>query len=252
MPDNKVITLKNLERFKQDLYNDAPWDDGGSSGSGVTKGEFDISANSDEWTQEQIQDIYENKYDIVSVTKSDGTVQTIYKVVEDEGYQFVAYIGYAPYGMGVVSEYEPNGEGIICFAFKYDSFSETPYSVTDHIAAPFVDGTNDGTNWTSIKIGNVTYAIPQANDAGTKLYKHVIRGSESGQLTIINARATPFTNWTGIASNGSFISAYFDGPTTLYSVVLVNNSGTVYGYNQTGTISNLSAGTFVSDTVTPL
>lgn len=153
--DDEDVYLVGLSFSDNDMKSWSMQINGGGSGeTGATKGEFDISGNSDQWTQAQLQDIFEHQYDVISITTSE-LVLTIHKVVELSSINQVAYMGFSP-----------NSAGITGWSFYHDAESEPHYGVMDNVLAPIVTGRNDGTNWTELTIGEDTYAIPQGGGGG--------------------------------------------------------------------------------------
>lgn len=109
---------------------------------------FDVSQNSDEFTQAQMQDIYTNKYDVITIISSESLIIGFKALDFSESSGGVGYLSYLP-----------NGEGITGNVFVYDTDTQQ-YMVQTELLIPRVDGTNDGTNWTSITIGGTTKNIP--------------------------------------------------------------------------------------------
>ena len=155
--------------------------------SGATKKEIDISDNSDNWTQAQMEDVYTNKYDVVEVVSS--TYSTIIYKVDDvaNNSSMVIYWGF------VIQQ------GLTMFIFAYDSGDDL-YSLQTQ-AVPFLPTADPSTD-----VGKVVQVDNQGEyelatlSSGTKLYQHSIifknnNGSYKRKLTFVSNNNTQLTDW---------------------------------------------------------
>lgn len=82
-----------------------------------------------------------------------------------------------------------------------------------------VSGTNDGTNWTSLTIGNDTYGIPAGGSGSKYLHKVSIYANFSGSVIfwtedIITSSATAYTSVSDyLTDRGYTITSASDQPT---------------------------------------
>lgn len=121
-----------------------------------------------------------------------------------------------------------------------------------------VSGTNDGTNWTSLTVGNDTYNIPQGGGGSATLYRHHVGifkyGSDwsiacaiyvdfvstsNTQITSVNAINTLLSSATGMGSKGIIANgALKDGSDVRHIIELTYNSNGLQGqYVDTSTVS---------------
>lgn len=74
-----------------------------------------------------------------------------------------------------------------------------------------VSGTNDGTNWTSLTVGNDTYAIPSGG--GSQSYQHnvVYKGLDSNSKIVTYFTAQFVSTSSTVISSKARLIAYLDG-----------------------------------------
>lgn len=123
----------------------------------------------EEPTQEQLEQIYTQKPDVLRLGMSGGQhVIVLHKSLQSDEETRLNYFNVQ------------TSEGVVQVV-KIEYSEEDGY-ISDHyewLLDSLVSGTSDGTNWTSLTIGDETHGIPQGG--GTQLYKHKITIHENYQ-----------------------------------------------------------------------